>query len=99
MVFFCILSLFFSFMPMNELYLYLIFFYTLHTPAYLSHILFVPVKGVKASFFWLNPSDCPFFSLERKEPKVQGLHYGGYGLGRCAKISENSPSAQTTEIF
>ena len=41
-------------------------------------------------FFWLNPSDCPFFSLERKEPKVQGSHYGGYGLGRCAKISENS---------
>ena len=31
-----------------------------------------------------------FFSLERKEPKVQGSHSGGYGLGRCAKISENS---------
>ena len=90
MVFFCILSPFFSFLPMNDPkagvfcfksneyqnrsspgsflvlvtfnYLYLIFFYTLHTPVYLSHILFVPVKGVKG----------PFFSLERKEPKVQG---------------------------
>ena len=50
-------------------------------------------------FFWLNPSDCPFFSLERKEPKVQGLHYGGYGLGRCAKISENSLRSDSRDFL
>ena len=42
---------------------------------------------------------CPFFCLDAKEPKNQGSHYGGYGLGRCAKISENSPSAQTPRFF
>ena len=41
----------------------------------------------------------PFFCLDAKEPKNQGSHYGGYGLGHYAKISENSPSAQTAEIF
>ncbi len=41
----------------------------------------------------------PFFWLDPKEPKGQGSHSEGYGLGRYAKISENSPSAQTAEIF
>ena len=45
------------------------------------------------------PSDCPFFSLERKEPKVQGSHCGGYGLGRCAKISENSLRSDSRDFL
>jgi len=24
------------------------------------------------SYFWLDPSDCPFFCLDAKEPKSQG---------------------------
>ena len=32
----------------------------------------------------------PFFSLERKEPKVQGLHSSSYKWRHSAEISENS---------
>ena len=40
-----------------------------------------------------------FFSLERKEPKNQGSHCGGYGLGRYAKISENSLRSNSRDFL
>ena len=39
--------------------------------------------------FWLDP----------KEPKSQGSHCGGYGLGRCAKISENSLRSDSRDFL
>ena len=44
-------------------------------------------------------SDCPFFCLDAKEPKNQGSHSGGYGLGRCAKISENSLRSDSRDFL
>ena len=49
--------------------------------------------------FWLDPGDCPFFWLDPKEPKSQGSHCGGYGLGRCAKISENSLRSDSRDFL
>ena len=84
----------FSFIPFTHLFICLIFCLFLVSYSVCS------CEGCEGCpFFWLNPSDCPFFSLERKEPKVQGLHYGGYGLGRCAKISENSLRSDSRDFL
>ena len=84
--------------------LYLIFFYTLHTPVYLSHILFVPVKGVKASFFWLNPKEpktqdhIRSFLLKEKNQKFKAYTPEATVLVAALK-SRKTRFAQTAEIF
>ena len=40
-----------------------------------------------------------FFCLDAKEPKNQGSHCGGYGLGRYAKISENSLRSNSRDFL
>ena len=57
------------------------------------YVLLAWCKSAKRS------SNCLFFSIERKEPKVQGSHSGGYGLGRCAKISENSLRSDSRDFL
>ena len=54
-------------------------------------------------FSWKKRSkssrSCLFFWLDAKEPKNQGSHCGGYGLGRCAKISENSLRSDSRDFL
>ena len=49
--------------------------------------------------FGLPKLRCTFFCLDAKEPKNQGSHCGGYGLGRYAKISENSLRSNSRDFL
>ena len=60
-------------------------------------------KIVFVLFSWKKRSkssrSCLFFCLDAKEPKNQGSHCGGYGLGRYAKISENSLRSNSRDFL
>ena len=77
--------------------------------SFLFSLIYVFVKKSRSySYFWLDPNRVrtfglpklgTYFWLDPKVPKGQGSHCGGYGLGRCAKISENSLRSDSRDFL